>query len=191
MKRNAAIAAGAVSTWLVAVAAWIGIGPAEASRQPRDVAIVLGAAVDGDRPSPVFAARIAHAIALQRANRVGHILFTGGRSVGDRLSEAEVGRDMARRAGVPDARILVDRRSRTTRANLIEASRLMREVRLTSAVVVSDPLHLRRAMVMAGDLALDAQASAAPDTRYRTWRSKVPFLVRETYFMHHYWLFGE
>jgi uncharacterized SAM-binding protein YcdF (DUF218 family) len=66
----------------------------------------------------------------------------------------------------------------------------MKQQELRTAFVVSDPLHMRRALVMAHGLNIDARPSPTPTTRYRSLRSKAGFLLRELYFMHHYWLFG-
>jgi energy-coupling factor transporter ATP-binding protein EcfA2 len=69
-----------------------------------DAAIVLGAAVYTDRPSPVFEERIRHGVALYKAGRVRLLVMTGGRDPGDRLSEAEAAGlgGSARRAGGSD-----------------------------------------------------------------------------------------
>lgn len=179
-----------VALWLVGVATWIAIGPSENAASKADVAIVLGAAVDGDVPSPVFRERIAHAVDLYDSGRVGALMFTGGRSPEDALAESEAARAMALTAGVPQDRIFIETRSRTTRQSLVEAQQVMAREGFDTALVVSDPLHLRRASAMASGLGIAADPSATPTTRYRTWRSKLPFLLRETYFMHHYWFFG-
>ncbi|HST59799.1 MAG TPA: YdcF family protein, partial [Longimicrobium sp.] len=85
-----------------------------------DAAIVLGAAVQGAEPSPVFAARIDHAVALYRRGRVARLVFTGGVGAGDTLAEAEVARRRAVRAGVPAERIAIETRSTITYENLVE-----------------------------------------------------------------------
>lgn len=146
---------------------------------PADVAVVLGAAVRDTVPTPVFAARIDHAVALYRAGRGKRILFTGGLGAGDRLAESEAARRYAVRAGVPDARITVETRSTITYENLVEARALLASERV---LIVSDPLHLRRAVAMARDLGLDAHPAPTPTTRYRTWRTQAPFLAREVWF---------
>lgn len=184
-------ALGVIVAWLAGVAGWIAVGPAEDASDSADVAIVLGAAVDRDVPSPVFAARIDHAIALYRAGRVQGLVLTGARAPGDTLSEAAAARDYAMQAGVPGSAIAIEERSRTTHQNLVEARALMQASGAGSALIVSDPLHLRRAGLMASGLGLDARASATPTTRYRSLSTKVPFLMRELYFVHHYWALGE
>ena len=162
----------------------------ETSAEPAEVAIVLGAALVGDRPSPVFEERIRHGIGLYRAGRVGRLLFTGGRASAAAPAEADVARDYALRSGVPAEAILIETASRTTRQNLVEAQRLMRSERLRSALIVSDPLHMKRALRMASDVGIHAGASPTPTSRYRSWRSKAPFLLRETWFYTVYLITG-
>lgn len=149
---------------------------------PADVAIVLGAAVRDTEPSPVFAARIEHGVALYHRGRVKRLVFTGGVGAGDRLAEAEVGRRVAIAAGVPASRIAVETRSTITYENLREAKVLLSSQAPPRVLIVSDPLHMRRAVIMARDLGLDAHPAPTPTSRYRSWRSKAPFVSREVYF---------
>jgi uncharacterized SAM-binding protein YcdF (DUF218 family) len=58
----------------------------------------------------------------------------------------------------------------------------MRDENLKTAVLVSDPLHMKRAITMARDMGMDVVSSPTPTTRYRTWRSKLPSLLYETWF---------
>ena len=53
---------------------------------------------------------------------------------------------------------------------------------LSTCILVSDPLHMKRSMRMAKDYEIEAYPSPTPTTRYQTWRSKLPFLARETFF---------
>ena len=147
-----------------------------------DAAIVLGAAVWHDQPSPVFEERILHAIYLYEAGAVDHIIFTGARGTGDSLSEAESARDYAITAGVPRTSILTEAFSTVTYENLKNAERIGHEQGLSTYLIVSDPLHMKRSLEMAHDLGMNAYPSPTPSTRFRTWRSILPFLVRETYF---------
>lgn len=159
--------------------------------QKADVAIVLGAAVYADRPSPVFEERIRHGIILHRKGVVRKLLFTGGYGDGARWAEADVAKRVALERGIPSQAILTETKSRTTRENLLEARSLMRNHGIETAIIVSDPLHLKRAIKMAGDLGIDASAAPTPTSRYRTWRTKIGFLLREVYFYNHYLLTGK
>ncbi len=49
-------------------------------------------------------------------------------------------------------------------------------------IIVSDPLHMKRAMLMAEDLGMTAYPSPTPTTRYRSWRTQFGFWARETFF---------
>lgn len=149
---------------------------------PADVAVVLGAAVRGAEPSPVFAARIDHAVALYRRGRVRRVVFTGGVGAGDRIAESEAARRYAIRAGVPNRHIAIETRSTITYENLVEARALLASEAAPRVLIVSDPLHMRRAVTMARDLGMDAHPAPTPTTRYRSWRTRAGFLVREVWF---------
>ena len=191
IKRIVANIAVVVIAWVGAVASWIAVGPDEPADARADAALVLGAAVMGETPSPVFAARIDHAVQLYREGRVQKIVFTGGRSSEDGLSEAEAASRYAQAAGVPAGAIVLEDRSRTTRRNLANAAPILRREGIGSVLLVSDPLHLRRALAMARAEGIEAGASATPTSRYRSLSTRLPFLAREVFFTHVFWLTGE
>ena len=58
----------------------------------------------------------------------------------------------------------------------------MDELSLRSAIIVSDPLHMKRAMLMASDYGIDACSSPTPTTMYRSLKTQIPFLAREEFF---------
>ena len=180
----------AIFAWLAALGAAIWIYGSSENAVKSDCAIVLGAAAYGDRPSPVFEERIRHGIALYRTGLVSKIVFTGGYGTGAGHAESEVAAAYAAREGVPETDVLTERRSRTTQQNLAEAKLLMEANGLRTAILVSDPLHLRRAMWMAGDLGISAVSSPTPTTRYRSFKAKFRFLRRELYYWHHYLFTG-
>lgn len=190
MKRKLIWLAVVLAGWLVVVAGWIAIGPDVTGTERGETAIVLGAAVIGETPSPVFAARLDHAVALYNAGRVKRILVTGGRSPEDTLSEAGAGAAYAQGQGVPEAAILIEDRSRTTRQNLENARKVLGDDIRGAVLIVSDPLHMRRAMAMAEAVGFNAAPAPAPTSRYRSLGTKLPFLAREVWFMHVHWLLG-
>lgn len=176
--------------WLFALAVQIVAAGRPSPARRSDAAIVLGAAAYDARPSPVFEERIRHAVRLHRFATVRKLLFTGGYGPGARHAEASVGRRYALNHGVPAADILTETTSRTTHGNLVEARRVMRRHRLRTALIVSDPLHLKRALRMVDDLGIDATGTPTPTSRFRTWRTKTGFLLRELYFFHNYLVTG-
>lgn len=179
-----------IFAWLVVVGVMIWNFGGKDHSTSSDCIIVLGAAVHGDQPSPVFEERIKHAIGLFQRSEASTIIFTGGYGDGVSYAESEVGASYAIAEGVSKAAILTETQSRTTHQNLAEAKKLMDSAGLKSAIIVSDPLHLKRASVMAGELGISAVTSPTPTSRYRSLRTKLGFLLREVYFYNHYAVTG-
>lgn len=176
-----AVFVGALLLFLVLAAEIYRFSAKEESRHA-DVAIVLGAAVWNGQPSPVFLERINHAVELQTSGVVDKIIFTGGIGEGDDVSEAEIGKTTAVAQGVHEEDVVVETASTITYENLTGACMIIQEQGWETAVLVSDPLHMKRATTMAADLGIDIISSPTPTTRYRTWRSKLPSLLYETWF---------
>ena len=147
-----------------------------------DAAIVLGAAVWGNEVSPVFRERINHAIDLYRSGKVRKVIFTGGQGNKDELTEAAAARSYAVKNGVPEDAILIEENSHTTYENVVYAKQLADANGLKKVLIVSDPLHMKRAVAMATDIGLEAYPSPTPTTRYQGWRSQMGSLAHETYY---------
>lgn len=151
-----------------------------------DVAIVLGAAVWRDQPSPVFAARIDHALDLLANGTVQQIIFTGGLGSRDQLAESTAAARYAINRGIDTAALRCESNSRTTWGNLVAAATIMQQENWQTATIVSDPLHIYRATRMAQDLNLHPTPGPTPHTRYQSWQSQLPFFLREWFFVHQY-----
>lgn len=174
-----------VLAWLLGVSAWIiWVGDRDQAA-PADVIIVLGAAAYDAKPSPVFEERIRHGLSLYRAGYAPKLIFTGGfGGTGARFSESQVARRYALRHGVPEKDMLIETVSRTTRQNLVEARTLMQREGMHTAIIVSDPLHMARALRLCRELGIDALASSTPSTRFRSFHTRWRFLLQELYFFH-------
>jgi uncharacterized SAM-binding protein YcdF (DUF218 family) len=146
-----------------------------------DAAVVLGHAVWGTEPSPIGQARLDHAIGLYRAGRVRKLILTGCRWQGEAVSIAAASRAYVLDRGVAPGDVLIEERSRTTFQNLYYAKPIAEAHGLRTLVVVSDPLHLRRAMRMAHDLGLAAWPSGTPTSRIVGVRRRAQFVWREVY----------
>lgn len=164
---------------------------AQESGNSADVAIVLGAAAWWNKPSPVYRERINQALALYKQGRVRLIIFTGGTRQPGYPSEAEVGRQFAESNGIPPWSILVDADSHTTWQNLEHAKVLMDSGGLHSALLVSDPLHMQRAVAMAQDIGIQVEPAPTLSTRVQSWTAQGKFLWRETWLYLGYRVFGQ
>ena len=105
-------------------------------------------------------------------------------SDGSGVSVAQVARRYALRQGVPDKAILIESLSRNTHDNLRQASLLMQQHQLHDVIVVSDPLHMARALRISKELGIRAVGSPTPTSRFRTFATRWRFLLQEVYFFH-------
>ena len=147
-----------------------------------DAAIVLGAAVYGGEPSPVFRERINHSIWLYENGYVDKLIFTGGKGESEEFSESSIAKNYAIEHSIPEKDILIEEKSKITQENIFYEAEIVRENNFSKVIIVSDPLHMKRAMLMARDSGLVAYSSPTPTTRFRTIKSKSLFLGREVFF---------
>ncbi|MFL5681068.1 MAG: YdcF family protein [Chloroflexota bacterium] len=120
-------------------------------QRPADAIVVLGAAQYDGRPSPVFRARLEHAVSLYQQGLAPLLVVTGGKAEGDRTTEAAVARAFAIANHVPPDAILVEDRARNTLESIRTVGSLLRQRGLHSAVFVSDRTHMLRVLRMAHD----------------------------------------
>ncbi len=147
-----------------------------------DVAIVLGAGTSNGEVSPVYRERINHGIWLYENDYVDYLILTGGIGEGNNASDAYIAKQYALSKSVPEQAIFIEEKSTITEENLENAKAIMDENSFDTAIIVSDPLHMKRAMLMAGDYGIDACSSPTPTTMYRSFKTKIPFLAREEFF---------
>lgn len=128
-------------------------------RQAAGAIVVMGAAQYDGRPSPLFAARLDHALELFKAGIAPRLIVTGGKAEGDRTTEAASARAYAIARGVPPAAILLEDQSRTTLESIRAVGQVLRSHGLESAVFVSDRPHMLRVLRMAEDDGITAWGS--------------------------------
>ena len=144
-----------------------------------DVAIVLGASTYNGHPSPVYQERINHAVDLYNKHLVKKIIMTGGYGKGNPVSDAYNAKLYAVGQGVPEDDVLTEDQSTVTLENLINAKKIMDVYNYQTALIVSDPLHMKRAMLQAKDAGIKAYTSPTHSYRFRTRDTKFKFLKRE------------
>ena len=130
-------------------------------QRPVDAIVVLGAAQYDGRPSPLFAARLDHALSLYFAGIAPRLVVTGGKAEGDRWTEAEAARAYALAHDVPPEAILAEDEGRNTLDSLRAVADILARGGLKSAVFVSDRPHMLRVLRIARDLGIVAYGSPA------------------------------
>jgi uncharacterized SAM-binding protein YcdF (DUF218 family) len=128
-------------------------------QQPADAIVVLGAAQYDGRPSPVFEARLEHAVELWHQGLADAFVVTGGKLQGDRTTEAAVARQYAIEHGVPESAIFGEDEAHNTLTSLTAVADKLRKRDMRSAIFVSDPTHMLRVLKIADDLGIEAYGS--------------------------------
>jgi uncharacterized SAM-binding protein YcdF (DUF218 family) len=177
--------------WLAGVAIYIQVYAGRDETRRADAAVVLGAAAWHQKPSPVLQERLNHALQLYHSGQVRKLIFTGGFGEKAAMAESEVARIYAIAHGIPRRDILIETASRSTHGNLQEAARVMREKRLGSCLLVSDPLHMRRGVRMMRDQGVPCFTSPTRTSAYVSLAAKAGFLAREVIFFTGYLLAGQ
>ena len=110
---------------------------------PSDAIAVFGAAEYDGKPSPVFRARLDHALTLYRRG-IAPLIVTLGGNGGDQYSEGGVGREYLEVQGVAEEAIIAETESRTTEDSARRIAVIARANGLRRLVIVSDETHLFR-----------------------------------------------
>ncbi len=152
------------------------------SEKISDVAIVLGAGTNNGVLSPVFKERVNHGIYLYKKGVVKKIILTGGKGENQDISDSDVARNYAIQQGIPLKDLLIEESSEYTYENLTEAKSLMDSLNFSSALIVSDPLHMKRSMELAIATNIECESSPTQTSMYQTTIPKLKFLAYETFF---------
>jgi uncharacterized SAM-binding protein YcdF (DUF218 family) len=111
--------------------------------RPAEAIVVFGAAEWDGKPSPVFRARLNHALTLYQ-HGIAPLIITLGGDGGDQYSEGGVGRSYLMANGVPEADIIAETESRNTSESAHRVAVIARTNNLRRLVIVSDGTHLFR-----------------------------------------------
>src|SRR5437868_5077852 len=140
--------------------------------QPADAIIVLGAAEYRGRPSPVFEARLNHALFLYLKQMAPRIITTGGAGGDPVFTEGSVGRAYLAEHGVPPEAIVVEREGESTAQSVAAVVEIMRRMNLRSAIVVSDGYHIFRVKLMLESSGVKVYGSPRPSAPPGDWQDQ-------------------
>jgi uncharacterized SAM-binding protein YcdF (DUF218 family) len=128
---------------------------------PADAICVFGAAEYDGRPSPVFRARLDHALELYHSG-IAPLIITLGGPGGDAYSEGSVGREYLMSRGVPEQAIIAETESRNTEESARRVAVIARANGLRRLVIVSDGTHMFRIHAICAADGLDVLTSPRP-----------------------------
>jgi len=125
---------------------------------PADAIGVLGAAEYDGRPSPVYRARLDHALELYHRG-IAPLIITLGGPGGDAYTEGSVGEEYLIGKGVPEEDIIAETESRNTEESARRIAVIARVNGLHRLVIVSDGTHLFRIHAICAADGLDVLTS--------------------------------
>lgn len=128
-----------------------------------DVIVVLGAAQYDGTPSPLLASRLDTALSLYRKGSAPLIAVTGGKSEGDRFTEAAASRRWLVDRGVDGNDIVGEDLGRSTWESLSSLQPVLRQAGVTSVIAVSSSWHVARAESMLRELGFHVATVESPD----------------------------
>ncbi len=128
---------------------------------PADAIGVLGAAEYDGRPSPVYRARLDHALELYHRG-IAPLIITLGGNGGDQFTEGSVGEEYLISKGVPEADIIAETESRNTEESARRIAVIARVNGLLRLVVVSDDTHMFRIHAICAAEGLNVLTSPRP-----------------------------
>jgi uncharacterized SAM-binding protein YcdF (DUF218 family) len=146
------------------------------------VAIVLGAGTENNSVSPIYKERINHSIYLYNQGLVKKIIFTGGVGEEQNISDSEIAKEYALQNGIPEEDIITEKSSTITYENLSESKLIMDLLGFSTALIVSDPLHMKRSMMYANEIGINSKPSPTKTSMYKSFIPKGKSLVYETFF---------
>jgi uncharacterized SAM-binding protein YcdF (DUF218 family) len=155
--------------WFIGDLAYIVTDAEHDYAQSADTIIVLGCNIGSlERPSPCMEARSAHAAELYRRGLASYVIASGGPSHPETTEAAELAR-LLERDGVPSERIVLEDRALNTIQNVRYSAQIMDERGWDTAILVTEPFHIRRAALVARDFGLEVWPS--PAVRSPNWDS--------------------
>jgi vancomycin permeability regulator SanA len=128
---------------------------------PADAIAVFGAAEYDGRPSPVYRARLNHALSLFHRG-IAPLIITLGGNGGDQYNEGTVGRQYLVGMGVNDGDIIAETESRSTSESASRIAVIARANGLNRLVIVSDGTHLFRIHAICAAEGLEVLTSPRP-----------------------------
>ena len=145
-----------------------------------DAIVVFGAAEYSGRPSPVFRARLDHAITLYSRGLAPYLIITGGAGRDPQFSEGGVGRDYLATRGIGERHLIAETQGENTAESAERVAVIMRANNMRTCVVVSDPYHLYRIKKLMERQGITTYASPRPYASRGLWFS-VRRVMREAF----------
>ncbi len=148
--------------------------------RPADVIVVFGAAEYAGHPSPVFRARLDHAVTLYSRGIAPYLIITGGSGRDPQFSEGSVGRDYLEARGISERYLIAETQGENTAESAERVAVIMRANGMRTCVAVSDPYHLFRIKRLLQRQGIATYASPRPYS-FQGWWINIGHVIREAF----------
>ncbi len=142
--------------------------------------VVLGAAQDNGKPTPILAERIAQAKLAYESGLAPLIITVGGGQKGDLSTEAAASRNSLIAQHIPSNRVVSLPIGKDTLTSTVAFVSYMKVRHLTSVIIATDPYHCYRAMTEAHDLGITATCAPAKNGPGSLKATGLRYIFRET-----------
>lgn len=150
--------------------------------------VVLGCKINGTEPSLMLQRRLEAAADYLLKNPGTNCVVTGGQGADEPCPEAVVMKQRLVEMGVSASRIKTEDESTSTRENLINAMKVIKENNYYSNIcVVTDGFHQLRASMICDDLGITSHYAISSDT---PWYLVFCYWFREMFGLARLWLLG-
>ena len=144
-----------------------------------DVIVVLGAAQLDGRPGDALEARLIEAKRIYTLGLSPLIITVGAGAPGDRTTEAASGKVWLRSNGIASKNIIAIPEGRDTLGSTKAYVSAMKKRMVSDVIIVTDPFHCQRAMVMANDQGVVSTCSPVQTGPNVISQSGYKYLLRE------------
>jgi uncharacterized SAM-binding protein YcdF (DUF218 family) len=169
-----------VAVYLIVIASKIVAESSKQELQPADAIVVFGAAQYDGRPSPVFRARLDHALELFQRGLAPAVLTTGGPASDPSFTEGGVGHDYLVHRGIPESSVIAETQGSDTAQSAKRLAVIMRANHMRSCIAVSDAYHVFRIRNLLEHEGIRVYVSPRPDSRPHSVLQRGVALLRES-----------
>ena len=143
-----------------------------------DFVIILGAGLQGEKPSKTLETRLEAGTHFLMENKDIPVVVSGGQGPAESISEAAAMGMYLKNAGIADKRIFYEHKSTTTYENLKYSKQLIEQLGLKepTVLIVTNDYHIVRAKMIAKEVGLRNYSLGADS----------PFFVKINYFIREY-----
>ncbi|MBV8052320.1 MAG: YdcF family protein [Acidobacteriaceae bacterium] len=165
--------------YLASICVQIEVAASQQQLHAADALVVFGAAEYSGRPSPVYRARLDHALELFQRGVAPVIITTGGAAADPEYNEGGVGHDYLMHRGVPEANLIAETQGSDTAQSAVRVAVIMRANHMRSCVAVSDAYHVFRIRQLLEHQGVEVYVAPRPDSRPHSWPQRGEAVLRE------------